>query len=465
MYGDEITQFRNGWQNKRFFLLVLIALVLVAGCCGCSPSSVTENSSPDSPTPSTGAISVNLADARPLLPAGTEKVLVTLSEISFIKQEGSCVNLPMPANPYTVDLLELTNGNSVNFVTSIQLTAGKYTQVRVGVTSATITINGTDYPVEVPPESLQTDKNFEIDITKDGVVEITLDFDLSRSIVTVAPGTYHLQPAIHPVKTSEAAIIEGTLENTLFGTAREAVVMLLADGEEYTSLIIEKTDPTFRIYWLNPEAEYTLRVEVDGEIITEKTIPIGDIQPASVYRTTIVNPGPRVKLGNWGAVTGDVVRYRSFNNTDSSELYIGPNPIASSYPNRVEQNLTWTKPGTHSITITYDQSADTLSAAMNGNGLTYSAISEYAGCPVGNWNVMQIVVVNWDNGTSVNLDNVTLGGYDLGSFNGGTGGVHLWTVTHFDFTRDFTMTGTISLAGTFSNSQELSKIEIYTGCK
>jgi len=146
-------------------------------------------------------------------------------------------------------------------------------------------------------------------------------------------------------------------------------------------------------------------------------------------------------------------------------LYIGPNPIASSYPNRVEQNLTWTKPGTHSITITYDQSADTLSAAMNGNGLTYSAISEYAGCPVGNWNVMQIVVVNWDNGTSVNLDNVTLGGYDLGSFNGGTGGVHLWTVTHFDFTRDFTMTGTISLAGTFSNSQELSKIEIYTGCK
>jgi len=35
----------------------------------------------------------------------------------------------------------------------------------------------------------------------------------------------------------------------------------------------------------------------------------------------------------------------------------------------------------------------------------------------------------------------------------------------FDFTRDFTMTGTISLAGTFSNNQELSKIEFYMGCK
>ena len=464
MYGDEKTQFRNGWQNKRVLPLVIIALVLIAGCYGCSSSSDTTNNSPYIP-PFTGAISVNLADARPLLPAGTEKVQVTLSEISLLKQEGTRVNLPMPAYPYTVDLLELTNGNSVNFVTSIRLTAGKYTQVRMGVTSATITINGTDYPVEVPPESLQTDINFEIDITRDGVAEITLDFDLSRSIVTVAPGTYRLQPVIHPVKTSEAAIIEGTLESTLFGTAREAVVTFLADGEEYTSLIIEKTDPTFRIYWLNPEAEYTLRVEVDGEIITEKTIPIGNIQPASVYRTTIVNPGPRVKLGNWGAATGDVVRYRSFNNTGGSELYIGPNPIASSYPNRVEQNLTWTKPGAHSITITYNQNADTLSATMNGNGLTYSAVSEYAGCPVGNWNVMQIVVVNWDNGTTVNLDNVTLGGYELGSFNGGTGGVHLWTVTHFDFTRNFNITGTISLAGTFSNRQELSKIEIYMGCK
>jgi hypothetical protein len=465
MYGNENIHFRNGWQNKQVPLLGLIALVLIAGCYGCSSSSVTSNSPPDIPTPSTGRISLNLADAKPLLPAGTEKVQVTLSEISLIKQEGSWVNLPLPANPYTVDLLELTNGNSVNFVTAIQLIAGKYTQVRIGVTSATITIDGIDYPVEIPPESLQTDKNFEIDITKDGIVEITLDFDLSRSIVTDAPGTYHLQPVIHLVKTSEAAIIEGTLENTLFGTAREALVMLLSDGEEYTSLIVEKTDPTFRIYWLNPEAEYTLRVEVDGEIITEKTILAGDIQPASIHRTTIVNPRPKVKLGNWGAVMGDVVRYRSFNNTSDSELLIGPNPIASSYPNRVERNMTWTKPGAHSITITYDQNADTLSATMSGNGLTYSAVSEYARCPVGNWNVMAIVVVNLDNGTTVNLDNVTLGGYDLGRFNGETGCVKLWTVTNYDFTRDFTMTGTISLAGTFSNNQELSKIEFYMGCK
>jgi len=454
MCGEKEAQFKNGLQNKRVLLLALVTLVLIAGCGGGSSS--------------TGTISVNLADARPLLPTGTEKVQITLSEISLLKQEGSWVSLSMPSNPYTVDLLELTDGNSVNLVAPIELSAGKYTRVRVGVTSATITIGGTDYPVEIPPESLQADKNIEIDITKDSIMEITLDFDLSLSIVTVAPGTYSLQPLMHIVKTSEAAILEGTLENTLFGTAHKAEVMLLADGEEYTRLIVEKGDPTFRIYWLNHDAEYTLRVKDEGEVITEKTIPAGDIQPSGIYRANILNPGPRLKAGAWGAVTGDVVRYRSINNPGGKELYIGPNIGAGGYPNRVERDLTWTNPGTQSIAITYDQNTDTLSAAMSGNSLTYPTVSAHAGCAVGNWNVMQIVINNRDAGTTVNLDDVTLGGYALGSFNGGSGSasnVKPWTVTHFDFSQSFTVSGTVSLAGTFSGSQELSKIEIYLGCK
>jgi hypothetical protein len=60
---------------------------------------------------------------------------------------------------------------------------------------------------------------------------------------------------------------------------------------------------------------------------------------------------------------------------------------------------------------------------------------------------------------------VSLGGYGLGSFNSGAVVIQRWFVTHFDFSRDFIMTGTVSLAGTFSDSQELSKIEIYMGCK
>ncbi len=462
MYKYKKTSFGIEWKNKQEYSCALVILIFILVSYGCSSSSVTDNGSPNS---STGAITVNLADARSLLPVGTEKVQVTFSEISLLKQDGSCATLPLPVKPYAVDLLELTNGNSINFIPSIQLTAGKYTQIWLSVTNATITISGIDYPIEIPPESMQTKENFEIDITKDRFIEITLDFDLSRSIVTIAPGTYQLKPVIHVVKSSEAAIIEATLENALFGTAREALITLLTDGEDYTRLIVEKTEPTFRIYWLNPEVEYTLRAEVDGEIITEKTIFSGDIQPASIYTATIVNPCPRVKSGNWGAVAGDIVRYRSFNNTRDSELLVGPNPVVSGYPNRMERNLTWNKPGAHNITVTYDQNADTLSATMNGNGLTYNAVSEYAGCPIGNWNVMQLAVVNGDGGTTVNLENMTLSGYSLGSFNGGSGSVLLWTVTHFDFTRDFTITGTISLAGNFSNDQELSKVEIYMGCK
>ncbi len=458
---------RNSNPNRRALLLFLLLPLIMAGCGGGSSGSASTVTA----TSATGTLSMHLADARPLLPAGTEKVMVTISEISLHKEGGGWVSLPMPASPYSVDLLELSNGISINFVAPVQLAAGKYTQVRIGVTGATITISGANYPVEVPRESMQTDRNVEIVITQDDTMEITLDFDLSRSIVTAAPGTYRLQPVIHIVKTSDAAILEGTLETDLFGEATEAEVTLLAGGEEYSSLIVEKSDPLFRAYWLDPRTEYTLRVEVAGEIMTEKTISAGTMELAGLYRTTLRN-SPRVKMGDWGAFTGNIVRFRSFNNTGGKELFIGPNPGISGYPNRVEEDLTWTRPGANNITVTFDPSTDSLSATVNGTALIYSDVALYAsamGCPVENWNAMQVMVINQDAGTTVNFENITLGGYDLGSFSGGTGSagnVRRWAVTQFDFSQGFSVAGTVRLAGTFSDIQsDLSKIEIYIGCR
>jgi hypothetical protein len=91
------------------------------------------------------------------------------------------------------------------------------------------------------------------------------------------------------------------------------------------------------------------------------------------------------------------------------------------------------------------------------------------GCPVENWNAMQVMVINQDAGTTVNFENITLGGYDLGSFSSGTGSagnVRRWAVTQFDFSQGFSVAGTVRLAGTFSDIQsDLSKIEIYIGCR
>jgi hypothetical protein len=74
---------------------------------------------------------------------------------------------------------------------------------------------------------------------------------------------------------------------------------------------------------------------------------------------------------------------------------------------------------------------------------------------------MAFHVVNRDVGTTVNLNDLTLGSYNLGSYEGV--GWSTWNATGFDFSQGFTVTGTIALGGTFGSSQERSKLELQFG--
>jgi hypothetical protein len=85
------------------------------------------------------------------------------------------------------------------------------------------------------------------------------------------------------------------------------------------------------------------------------------------------------------------------------------------------------------------------------------------GCTVDEVDFMIISVVGRDAGTTVDFNNVMLDTNSLGNFSG-TGGWFNWTVTGFDFTQGFTVTGDLLLSGTFSTSQEKSKLEMQVGC-
>ena len=158
-------------------------------------------------------------------------------------------------------------------------------------------------------------------------------------------------------------------------------------------------------------------------------------------------------------------RFRSFNNTGGEEVFVGLHDLGVG-SNRTAQNISWTKPGVHQVVVEYDADTQTLSTTVGSNP-TISRSVTTAVCSA--WDTAQLSVFNRDNGTTVNFNNVVLGGFPLGSFNGGVGGdsvddVKNWTITGFDFTQDFTMTGEVELAGTFGNSQELSRVEFLMGC-
>jgi hypothetical protein len=87
----------------------------------------------------------------------------------------------MARTPYTIDLLQFTEGLTTEFVPPVALPSGNYTQVRLSVVSAKIRFNNdpnTEVDLRVPSENLKTDQNFDVDVDASAAVDITVDFDL-----------------------------------------------------------------------------------------------------------------------------------------------------------------------------------------------------------------------------------------------------------------------------------------------
>lgn len=95
----------------------------------------------------------------------------------------------------TVDLKAFT-GNASSFLGDAAIPAGDYNGIRITVTSASATIaaNGTTVPVKVPSGALRIKGHFTVVAGKE--TDLTLDFNLARSVVETGHGTYILKPVL-----------------------------------------------------------------------------------------------------------------------------------------------------------------------------------------------------------------------------------------------------------------------------
>ncbi len=286
--------------NKKAFcfLLCLAFPMLLFGCGGGSGSGGGEIN-----VSNTGMISMRVTDAEPVLPLGAERVLITFDEVSVHKTGGGWISLPLAQSPYTIDLLQFSDGKTTELVPPVSLISGKYTQIRIGVTEAFITINGVDYPVEIPSENLKTDKEFDFEVIGGGAVDLMVDFDLSQSIVVTGQNTYKLKPVLHVNETQEAATLHGEISDATFGVASEATIIvtwdkdqsggLSIDDEEYTRVTVTKgpVDPTeFSIYWLVPGEGYNVEIEVGGTLAYEEFVPWVELPAGAVFLLNTGNP-------------------------------------------------------------------------------------------------------------------------------------------------------------------------------
>ena len=170
---------RGGNVNKLKWMVFLMLVFLLS----CSQVS-NENAQAQS-----GRLAIYLTD----LPAGVEKVLVTISAIDVHKTGGASFTVFAGEREY--DLLELQKNPELLFDTSLE--EGKYTQIRMQVTAGQIQISGVLYPLIIPSSQVKINRNFSV--LSGGTTRILLDFDAEKSLqVSGNPknNKYILRPVI-----------------------------------------------------------------------------------------------------------------------------------------------------------------------------------------------------------------------------------------------------------------------------
>jgi len=215
----------------QFMITAGIAVFMaVIGLVSCSDS--------EDPT-ETGTLRVILVDAPTQfqtvesLEVVFDKVLVHRSSNAEPSEEGWVTVLPdtLPVEARTFDLLELVNGVFAT-LGEVELEAGKYTQIRIMLESATLVVDGTPQNLTIP-SGAQTGIKLVGGFTVDPnvITEITVDFDVARSLHENPPGSgsYVLRPTIRLVQTILSGTISGTVVPTGIGAALFALYPATGD--------------------------------------------------------------------------------------------------------------------------------------------------------------------------------------------------------------------------------------------
>jgi len=256
--------------KKRVFCAIFsgIILMLLFGCGGSGDSGADS-----------GTLSVDIADAKPLLPDGITGLEIQFSKVRVHTSGGGWEDCDVITDP--IDLLQLHSGKSAVLVPNCLIKAGKITQLRFEIENARIVKSGAveDMDLDVPPSgTLKTDKNFTVDIENGAFVGLTAHFDPTRSIVVTGPpnSSYRLKPVIHLLHTHKAATICGSIDKDTFvgDPPQQAIVTVTWDenldgfDEAYTQIVVENNDAApatdFCIFWVDPNQDYNVVVEVDG---------------------------------------------------------------------------------------------------------------------------------------------------------------------------------------------------------
>ena len=107
---------------------------------------------------------------------------------------GEWVTVVNESQQFDLILLE----NVTDILGSQLLDVGIYTQIRLHIAEALVTIDGEQYDLEIPSGNVKLTHQFIIE--PDTITSLILDFDIHESVHETGSGKYILQPTIKVIQ-------------------------------------------------------------------------------------------------------------------------------------------------------------------------------------------------------------------------------------------------------------------------
>lgn len=304
----------NAFRTLALFF-VLLSSLFVAACGGGGGSSS-----------GSGTLGVSLTDA----PAcGFDAVNVTVSKVrvhqSSTANENDVGWSEITLNPARkINLLNLTNGALEN-LGQVPLPAGHYTQLRLvlvansGNTAAnSVVLSGTTAEIAIDtPSAVQSGIKLinEFDVASGQRVDLVLDFDACKSIVTRGNGTYALKPVIQVIPTVLNGI-DGFIDPGLLG--RSVMVSAQQNGVVIRATSPNTTTGEFFLARLPAPGNYDVVITADGRA----TAVVAGVPVPSTTSVVMVSGsgGPTPPITMPASTTGTISGTVTLNPVSATEV-------------------------------------------------------------------------------------------------------------------------------------------------
>ncbi len=268
---------------------IYCALFLITSLAGCGGGGGGYSSTPMA---TTGTLNVSLTDA----PAcGFDAVNVTVTKVR-INQSGSAADTDagwtdITLNPaLKINLLSLTNG-TLEALGQTPLAAGHYSQIRLlldpntgtGLANSVVPTGSTAEVSLDTPSAVQSGIKLinEFDVAAGQRVDLVLDFDACKSIVTKGNGKYALKPVIKVVPAILNGI-DGFVSTAALGN--HVAVSAQQNGTIISSTTPNATTGEFLLTRLAP-GNYDVVITADNRAATV----ISGVPVASTTSTTVIS--------------------------------------------------------------------------------------------------------------------------------------------------------------------------------